>query len=121
MALTAWGSGVRSNWPRNAKVRAWVKFVPIRSASLRASRSVSSLRIYKAMLVYTTLFLKKQCGDFARRSGFAVENTGIKTTGLIRCDQPRVLDIAQRGGRKVDILAQDLLAEVMAKVGTLLV
>ena len=32
-------------------------------------------------------------GDFARRIGFAVPITGIKTTGVIRCDQPRVLEI----------------------------
>ena len=58
-------------------------------------------------------------GDFARRIGFAVEISGIKTTGLIRCDQPRVLDIAERGGRKVDTLPAALLDEVMAKVVTL--
>jgi mRNA interferase ChpB len=58
-------------------------------------------------------------GDFARRIGFAVEITGIKTTGLIRCDQPRVLDIAERGGRKVDTLPAALLDTVLAKVATL--
>ena len=58
-------------------------------------------------------------GDFARRIGFAVEISGIKTTGLVRCDQPRVLDIAERGGRKVDTLPAALLDEVMAKVVTL--
>jgi mRNA interferase ChpB len=58
-------------------------------------------------------------GDFARRIGFAVEIAGIKTTGLIRCDQPRVLDIAERGGRKVDTLPDALLDEVLAKVVTL--
>ena len=58
-------------------------------------------------------------GDFARRIGFAVEITGIKTTGLVRCDQPRVLDIAERQGRKVDSLPAALLDDVMAKVATL--
>ncbi len=58
-------------------------------------------------------------GDFARRIGFAVEITGIKTTGLVRCDQPRVLDIAERGGRKVDTLPAALLEDVMAKLATL--
>jgi mRNA interferase ChpB len=58
-------------------------------------------------------------GDFARRIGFAVEITGIKTTGLIRCDQPRVLDIAERGGHKVDTLPTVLLDDVLAKVATL--
>ena len=58
-------------------------------------------------------------GAFARRLGFAVEISGIKTTGVIRCDQPRVLDIAERGGRKADTLPPGLLEEVLAKVVTL--
>ena len=58
-------------------------------------------------------------GDFARRIGFAVEITGIKTTGIVRCDQPRVLDLTERGGRKVDALPELLLDDVLAKVATL--
>ena len=58
-------------------------------------------------------------GDFVRRIGFAVQITGIKTTGLIRCDQPRVLDIAERGGRKVDTLPDALMDDVLAKLATL--
>jgi mRNA interferase ChpB len=58
-------------------------------------------------------------GAFAQRIGFAVEIAGIKTTGLIRCDQPRVLDIAERGGRKVDTLPAVLMDEVLARVATL--
>lgn len=58
-------------------------------------------------------------GEFARRLGFAVEVSGIKTTGIIRCDQPRVLDLAERGGRKVDVLPDELMDEVLAKVATL--
>ena len=59
-------------------------------------------------------------GNFARRIGFAVQISGIKTTGLVRCDQPRVLDIAERGGRKVDTLPAELMDEVLAKLSTLL-
>jgi len=59
-------------------------------------------------------------GDFARRIGFAVEIAGIKTTGFVRCDQPRALDITERGGRKVDTLPAALLDDVLAKVATLL-
>lgn len=58
-------------------------------------------------------------GDFAKRIGFAVEISGIKTTGIVRCDQPRVLDIAERGGRKVDTLPPELLDDVLARVATL--
>ena len=58
-------------------------------------------------------------GAFAKRIGFSVEISGIKTTGLIRCDQPRVLDLAARAGRKVDTLPAALLDEVLARVVTL--
>lgn len=58
-------------------------------------------------------------GDFARRVGFAVPITGIKTTGVVRCDQPRALDLTERGGRKVDALPTTIMDEVLAKVATL--
>ena len=43
-------------------------------------------------------------GNFARAAGFAVSlaGAGIKTTGLVRCDQPRALDLGARGGRKLE-------------------
>lgn len=55
-------------------------------------------------------------GEFARRIGFAVEIQGAKTTGCVRCDQPRVLDLGARRGLKVDTLPQALMDEVLAKV-----
>ena len=58
-------------------------------------------------------------GEFARRLGFAVAVTGIQTTGVVRCDQPRVIDLAARHGRKVDTLPEEILDEVLAKVATL--
>ncbi len=58
-------------------------------------------------------------GDFARRLGFAVPITGIKTTGIVRCDQPRVIDLAARQARHVDTLPAALMDEVLARVATL--
>jgi mRNA interferase ChpB len=58
-------------------------------------------------------------GEFARRIQFAVPVSGIKTTGVVRCDQPRVLDIQARGGKRVDSLPPEILDEVLAKVATL--
>ena len=55
-------------------------------------------------------------GNFARRIGFSVPISGINTTGVVRCDQPRVLDIAARNGRKVDTLPLYILEEVLAKL-----
>ena len=58
-------------------------------------------------------------GEFARRLGFAVTITGTKTTGVVRCDQPRVIDLVARHGRKVDALPESIMDEVLAKVVTL--
>src|SRR5438046_1497406 len=43
-------------------------------------------------------------GDFARTAGFAVtlEGAGTATTGIVRCDQPRALDLGARSGKKLE-------------------
>lgn len=58
-------------------------------------------------------------GAFARRIGFAVPISGIKTTGVVRCDQPRVLDLHARYGRKLESLPAAVMDEVMAKLVTI--
>jgi mRNA interferase ChpB len=55
-------------------------------------------------------------GEFARRIGFAVPISGIKTTGVVHCDQPRVLELHARNGRKVDRLPAPILEEVLARL-----
>ena len=61
-------------------------------------------------------------GDFARRAGFAVslEGSGAKTTGVIRCDQPRVLDLAARKGRRIDSVPDRITDEVLARLAAIL-
>jgi len=58
-------------------------------------------------------------GAFARRIGFAVPLSGTNTTGVVRCDQPRVLDLAARNARKVETVPASLMDEVMARVITI--
>ena len=58
-------------------------------------------------------------GEFARRIGFAVPLSGIRTVGVVRCDQPRVLDLNARSGRKVEALPTQILDEVLARTITL--
>lgn len=58
-------------------------------------------------------------GEFARRIRFAVPIAGIRTTGLVRCDQPRVIDIEARGGKRVDSIPPKILDEVLARTITL--
>ena len=61
-------------------------------------------------------------GNFARRAGFAVslKDSGTKTNGIIRCDQPRVLDLAARKGRRVDKAPEEIMQEVLARLATIL-
>jgi len=57
-------------------------------------------------------------GNFARTAGFAVSlmGAGTKTTGVIRCDQPRALDIGSRNGRKLESVPDSIIDEVLAKL-----
>jgi mRNA-degrading endonuclease toxin of MazEF toxin-antitoxin module len=57
-------------------------------------------------------------GKFARTVGFAVSitGTGIKTTGVIRCDQPRTLDLAARGAKKLETVPDAIIGEVLARL-----
>jgi mRNA-degrading endonuclease toxin of MazEF toxin-antitoxin module len=60
-------------------------------------------------------------GKFAREKGFAVSlmGAGTKTTGIVRCDQPRSLDIRARGGRKLETVPPVIIEDVLAKLATL--
>ena len=57
-------------------------------------------------------------GNFARTAGFAVAlaGAGTKTTGVVRCDQPRALDLRARGGKKLESVPTAIMDEVLAKL-----
>ena len=61
-------------------------------------------------------------GNFARTAGFAVDlaGAGLQTHGVVRCDQPRVLDLRARRGRKIETAPEPLVDEVLARVAALL-
>lgn len=60
-------------------------------------------------------------GKFARTAGFAVSlsGAGTKTTGVVRCDQIRALDLSARGGRKVEQVPESVMDEVLARLAPL--
>ena len=60
-------------------------------------------------------------GTFARTAGFTVSlmGAGTQTTGVVRCDQPRALDIGSRRGHKLESVPQAIMDEVLAKAVTL--
>ena len=57
-------------------------------------------------------------GSFARTAGFAVPLTGAgtKTTGVVRCDQPRALDLGARNGKRLENVPKMIMDEVLAKL-----
>jgi mRNA-degrading endonuclease toxin of MazEF toxin-antitoxin module len=59
-------------------------------------------------------------GNFARLSGFTVDLIGSKTMGVVRCDQPRVLDLGARKAKKLEHVSTDVMDDVLAKLITLI-
>jgi mRNA-degrading endonuclease toxin of MazEF toxin-antitoxin module len=57
-------------------------------------------------------------GRFARTAGFVVHliGAGTKTTGVVRCDQPRALDLAARGGSRLESIPDAAMDEVLARI-----
>ena len=58
---------------------------------------------------------------FARDNGFAVTlmGAGLETTGVVRCDQPRTLDLAARNGKFCEKVPDFIIQEVLDKVEAL--
>lgn len=57
-------------------------------------------------------------GDFARTAGFSVslDSAGTRTTGIIRCDQPRAMDLRARGARRLERVPSEIVDEVLARL-----
>ncbi|MCG8157171.1 type II toxin-antitoxin system PemK/MazF family toxin [Brenneria goodwinii] len=60
--------------------------------------------------------------NFARTAGFAVslDGAGTKTTGVVRCDQPKTIDMGARNGRRLERIPDSIVNEVLARLGTIL-
>jgi len=60
-------------------------------------------------------------GNFARIAGFTVSlsGAGTKTTGVIRCDQPRPVDLGARNARKLESVPVAIMNEVLALLAPL--
>ena len=60
-------------------------------------------------------------GGFARRRGFAVSlaGAGTRTIGVIRCDQPRALDLAARNGKRLETVPEHIAEDVIARLAAI--
>ncbi|CAM3588358.1 Endoribonuclease PemK [Klebsiella spallanzanii] len=61
-------------------------------------------------------------GNFARAAGFAVslDGAGTKTTGIIRCDQPRTIDMEARNGKRLERIPEAIVNDVLARLEAIL-
>ncbi|AYO38914.1 type II toxin-antitoxin system PemK/MazF family toxin [Serratia sp. P2ACOL2] len=61
-------------------------------------------------------------GNFARMAGFTVslDGAGTKTTGVIRCDQPRTIDMGARSGKRLERLPDSIMNEVLGRLEAIL-
>jgi len=61
-------------------------------------------------------------GSFVRTAGFVVslDGAGTKTTGVIRCDQPRTIDMSAREGKRLERIPAAIVNDVLARVETIL-
>ena len=57
----------------------------------------------------------------ARSQGFAVSlmGSGLKTQGVIICNQPRTVALRERNGRKMESAPQFIVDEVLARIAPL--
>jgi mRNA-degrading endonuclease toxin of MazEF toxin-antitoxin module len=60
-------------------------------------------------------------GDVARLRGFTVSlvDAGTRTTGVIRCDQPRALDLQGRDGQRLETAPAAIVDDVLARLAPL--
>jgi len=60
-------------------------------------------------------------GSFARTAGFAVSlmGAGTSTAGVVRCDQPRPLDLPSRNASKLESVPESIMDEVLARIAPL--
>jgi mRNA-degrading endonuclease toxin of MazEF toxin-antitoxin module len=57
-------------------------------------------------------------GNFARTAGFAVslDSAGTLTKGVVRCDQPRPIDLSARKARKLESVPDAIIDDVLARI-----
>jgi mRNA-degrading endonuclease toxin of MazEF toxin-antitoxin module len=60
-------------------------------------------------------------GNFARTAGFAVslDDAGTRTKGVVRCDQPRPIDLSARKARRLEVVPDEIIDDVLARIVTL--
>jgi mRNA interferase ChpB len=61
-------------------------------------------------------------GNFARAAGLSVSLMGLgtQTVGIVRCDQPRAIDLSARKARRIESLPAAVVDEIIGKLTSIL-
>ncbi|EEK2576893.1 hypothetical protein Y614_18120 [Salmonella enterica subsp. enterica serovar Montevideo] len=49
-----------------------------------------------------------------------MDGAGTRTTGVVRCDQPRTIDMSARGGKRLERVPGKIMDDVLARLATIL-
>jgi len=82
---------------------------------------VLSTSVYNAMGVVLVAPIT-QGGDFARHAGFAVplSGSGTKTQGVALVNQIRMLDLEERGAKKIEVAPNFVIEDALARLQAIL-
>ena len=60
--------------------------------------------------------------ESVRFRGFVVslESAGTHTVGVIRCDQPRAIDLIAQSGNRIEVVPETLMNDVLARLAAIL-
>ena len=60
-------------------------------------------------------------GEFARIAGFTVSLTGcgLLTSGVVRLDQLRAVDLKARGGKKIESIPKGVLDDILTRASAI--
>ena len=47
---------------------------------------------------------------------FAIDSAGTRTKGVVRCDQPRPIDLSARKARKLETVPDAIIDDVLARI-----
>ena len=99
----------------------WVSLNPVKGHEQEGFRPVLVLTpdVFNKLTNMPVVLPITTHDNFARRRGFSVALYGCKTQGIVRCDQPRAIDLEARNGKYIETLPTDIVKEVLARVRTL--
>ena len=96
-----------------------ISFDPTNGSEIRGTRPVLILSNNDSNQGGRSLIAPiTQSGNFERVAGWAVTLTGsgMTTQGAVVVSQCRVLDLAARAGKKMEVVSDDLLDDCLAKL-----